>query len=41
MTRFLAEQHCREWHWTADATWMVIYSITAAGFILAWACLPA
>jgi len=41
MTRFLADQQSRGWHWNSDTTWVVIYSVTATAFILAWACVPA
>ena len=41
MMRFLVDQHSRGQPWTSDATWVVIYSITIAVFILAWAYVPA
>jgi hypothetical protein len=41
MTTFLADQHARRRPWTSDTTWIVIYAITAAVFLLAWAYVPA
>jgi hypothetical protein len=37
MTSFLADRQ----PWTSDAIGVVIHSVTAAAFVLAWVCVPA
>jgi hypothetical protein len=41
MTRILADHRGQGWTWTSDTKWVVLYSVMAAGFILAWAYVPA